>query len=478
MNATRPSPGRMRRRLAIAFALVGAVSSGMLAAGSYAVVREARMNDAADRAVVQADANLKVARATLRGDTASMNRLLDRLQTRPGFQTVPVVGGRQPADTLPVPGDLRDLVGEGNLAYRWTTVDGTRYLVVGAPAPRSQLYFFFDEQQLQDDLDQLLLILLAAWLVLALASGLVGVVLARRILAPVAEASAAARALAEGLLDTRLPGRGADEFGEWASSFNQMADALEGKIEALSMARERERRFTADVAHELRTPLTALVNEAAILREHLEQMPADAQRASRLLTSDVARLSRLVEDLLEISRLDAGAEPSSIEPVDLRRLVEAIVEANGWAGAVAVDIDVPPIASDRRRLERVLGNLIGNAITHGGGAAQVEAGTADGGVRLTVSDQGPGIPAERLESVFQRFSKGDAARGGGSGLGLAIAREHARAMGGDVVATPAPGGGARFTLVLPVAEPLPAGDGAVASPADDGTAIIIEEGKP
>jgi len=294
----------------------------------------------------------------------------------------------------------------------------------------------------------------------------------------VAEASAAARALAEGLLDTRLPGRGADEFGEWASSFNQMADALEGKIEALSMARERERRFTADVAHELRTPLTALVNEAAILREHLEQMPADAQRASRLLTSDVARLSRLVEDLLEISRLDAGAEPSSIEPVDLRRLVEAIVEANGWAGAVAVDIDVPPIASDRRRLERVLGNLIGNAITHGGGAAQVEAGTADGGVRLTVSDQGPGIPAERLESVFQRFSKGDAARGGGSGLGLAIAREHARAMGGDVVATPAPGGGARFTLVLPVSEPLPAGDGAVASPADDGTAIIIEEGKP
>ena len=472
MTAPRPAP-RLRRRLAIAFALVGAVSSGLLAIGSYVVVERARTSDAQDRALVQARANLQLARST--GSVAQLQR---RLASRPGFATVPVVDGKAQPGTLPVPADLTRLVGEGNLAYRWATIGGHRYLVVGAPSRGADLYFFFDEQQLQDDLDQLLLILLAAWLVLALVSGLVGVFLARRILAPVAEASAAARALAEGLLDTRLPGRGADEFGEWASSFNQMADALEGKIEALSLARERERRFTADVAHELRTPLTALVNEAAILREHLEQMPADAQRASRLLTSDVARLSRLVEDLLEISRLDAGAEPSSIEPVDLRRLVEAIVAANGWAGSVAVEIDVPPIASDRRRLERVLGNLIGNAITHGGGAAQVEAGTADGGLRLTVSDQGPGIPAERLESVFQRFSKGDAARGGGSGLGLAIAREHARAMGGDLLAANAPGGGARFTLVLPVAEPLPAGDGAVASPADDGTAITIEEGKP
>jgi signal transduction histidine kinase len=478
VNALRPSPGRMRRRLAVAFALVGAVSSGLLAAGSYAVVRESRMSDAVDRATVQADANLKIADATLRGDTASMTQLLDLLKSRPGFQTVPVVGGRQPADTLPVPQDLRTVVGAGNLAYQWTTVDGTRYLVAGAPSGNAQLYFFFNEQQLADDLGQLMLILLAGWAVLVLLSGLVGVVLARRILAPVAEASAAARALAEGLLDTRLPGRGADEFGEWASSFNQMADALEAKIEALSLARERERRFTADVAHELRTPLTALVNEAAILRDHLGQMPPDAQHASRLLTADVARLSRLVEDLLEISRLDAGAEPPSVQPVDLRRLVEAIVEQNGWAGAVGIDIDAPPIASDRRRLERVLGNLIGNAIIHGGGEAQVTAELLDHTLRLAVSDSGTGIAPERLGTVFDRFAKGDSARGGGSGLGLAIAREHARLLGGDVVAESTQGHGARFTLILPVSEPLPHGDGRVALVADDGTVTTTEERKP
>ena len=259
----------------------------------------------------------------------------------------------------------------GTWPYRWSTVRGHRYLVVGAPSRGAELYFFFDEQQLQDDLDQLRVILIGAWLVLAALSALVGIVLARRVLAPVGEASAAARALAEGLLETRLPNRGADEFGEWASSFNQMADALEAKIDALSLAREREQRFTADVAHELRTPLTALVNEAAILRDQIDRMSPDAQRASRMLTADVTRLSRLVEDLLEISRLDAGAEPVRAEPVDLGMLVRAVLAENGWAGSVAVAVDVPPLVSDRRRLERVIVNLIGNALLHGGGRAEV-----------------------------------------------------------------------------------------------------------
>ena len=312
MTAPRPSPGRLRRRLAIAFALVGAVSSGLLAIGSYAVVERARTTDAQDRALVQAKANLQLARSA-----ASVEQLQRRLASRPGFATVPVVDGKAQPGTLPVPPDLSRLVGDGNLAYRWSTVRGHRYLVVGAPSRGAELYFFFDEQQLQDDLDQLRVILIGAWLVLAALSALVGIVLARRVLAPVGEASAAARALAEGLLETRLPSRGADEFGEWASSFNQMADALEAKIDALSLAREREQRFTADVAHELRTPLTALVNEAAILRDQIDQMSPDAQRASRMLTADVTRLSRLVEDLLEISRLDAGAEPVRAEPVDL-----------------------------------------------------------------------------------------------------------------------------------------------------------------
>ena len=133
-------------------------------------------------------------------------------------------------------------------------------------------------------------------------AGAAGALAARRVLRPVGQASAAAHALAEGLLDTRLPVETDDEFGAWAASFNEMADALEEKIRALSEAQARERRFTADVAHELRTPVTALVGEASLLREQLERMPVEAKRPAQLMVDDVSRLRRLVEELMEISR--------------------------------------------------------------------------------------------------------------------------------------------------------------------------------
>ena len=156
--------------------------------------------------------------------------------------------------------------------------------------------------------------------ILVLLAGFVGALLARRRLRPVGQASDAARSLAEGLLETRLPVEGRDEFGSWAQSFNEMAAALETKIADLSAAQARERRFTADVAHELRTPLTALVGEASLLAEHLESMPPESRRPAELLVADVGRLRRLVEDLMEISRFDAGQESVHAETVDLGAL--------------------------------------------------------------------------------------------------------------------------------------------------------------
>jgi two-component system sensor histidine kinase MtrB len=309
-----------------------------------------------------------------------------------------------------------------------------------------ELYFFFSEQELFDDLAQLRNVLLAGVLVLALLAALVGAVLARRTLAPVARASAAAQSLAEGLLETRIPVERADEFGAWAVSFNEMADALQAKIAALSAAQERERRFTSDVAHELRTPLTALVAEAELLGEHLDRMPEDARRPAELLIADVGRLRRLVDDLMEISRLDAGAVAAAAEPVDLRALVDTIVRDRGWNGRVQVEGEGARVASDPRRIERVVANLVDNALAHGGGSAGVVVGPAS----VEVSDNGPGIPADELPHVFDRFWKGDPSRSGpGSGLGLAIARENARLLGGDVTVASEPGRGARFTFRLP-----------------------------
>jgi signal transduction histidine kinase len=466
--------GRLRRRLTIAFALVAGLSALALAAGSYAVVRQARLDDSVDRALAQTRFNLGFATEVLdagSGEQAT-TELLAAFERRGDFDTVGTAAGRNfsssvSIDYAQVPDDLRGLVQEGQLAYKRTELGGEPSLVVGGEVAGSdaELYFVFSERNLQDELAQLRTILLVGVLILALVGTIVGTILARRTLAPVGRASEAARSLAEGLLETRIPVESADEFGAWAVSFNEMADALEAKITALSEAQARERRFTSDVAHELRTPLTALVGEAELLGEHLDRMPADARRPAELLIADVARLRRLVEDLMEISRLDASSETVQHEPVDIAALVSATVGARGWRD-VRIEADDGAVAvTDPRRLERIVANLVGNAVEHGGGNVTVRVG-ANGTVE--VSDTGPGIPADHLPHVFERFYKADRARtGGGSGLGLAIALENARLLGAQLDAWSEAGLGTRFTLRLPVTKPLHDGERVVAERDDD-----------
>jgi signal transduction histidine kinase len=446
----------LRRRLTVVLALAVGLSAAALGAGSYFVVRHNLLSDSVDSSLVQTRRNLDVARAY-----RSPVKLLRAYESR-GLTAVVVRDGRVVSSfkvrLRQVPQGLRRIVDGGELGYQRTTVAGTRYLVTGGPAQGTKLYFFFSEEGLRHELAQLRNILLAGVGILVLLAALVGFVLARSALRPVARASAAARSLAEGLLETRLPVEGQDEFGAWAQSFNEMATALEAKIDALSAAQARERRFTADVAHELRTPLTALVGEASLLSDHLERMPAESRRPAELLIADVGRLRRLVEDLMEISRFDAGAESVHAEDVDVTALVSAAVRARGWEGRVTLDGNELRVRSDPRRLERIVGNLIDNALQHGGSRVDVRVGK---GV-VEVADDGPGIASEHLPHVFERFYKADEARsGGGTGLGLAIAQENARLLGGSIEVASTPGAGSSFTLRLPVAEPLPPDDGAV-----------------
>ena len=217
--------------------------------------------------------------------------------------------------------------------------------------------------------------------------------------------------------------------------------------------------------------------EAEALRSHLDAMPAEARRPAELLVGDVARLRRLVEDLMEISRLDADVEAVSVEAVRLRALVDASVRARGWEGRVAAEGDDVEVESDRRRLERIVSNLVGNALEHGGGEARVVVSANGDLAQVAVSDEGPGIAAADLPHVFDRFYKTDPARGGsGSGLGLAITREHALALGGDIEVESEAGAGSTFTLRLPiVAKSLHGRDGGVSGGSDD-RGGIEEEG--
>jgi two-component system, OmpR family, sensor histidine kinase MtrB len=477
------APTRLRRRVAVAFVLAVGVSTGVLAVGSYVVVRNARLDDSANRFMHQTVLNLRFAYTQ-----PDVRAFFDGLPARSQSSAVVVLvrGGRPQTSggvgAAQIPSELRRLVGQGRLARERVVVGGRHYVVVGGALPetQTQYYFFYDEQQMWNDLAVLRNVLALGWLVLVVLAGLGGTLFARRTLAPVAEASNAARSLAEGLLDTRLPVAGDDEFGAWASAFNDMAAALEARMADLAEARERERRFTANVAHDLRSPLTALIGEARQLQLRARELPPEFQRLTQMLVADVDRLCRLTEDLLEISRLDSKQEPAELEPVDVAKLVRGVLRAHSCSDVVELDAHDVVLMTDRRRLERIVANLIENAVTHAGVGVHVSVTHQQGQALIEVTDAGPGIPAAALPHIFDRQFKADRSRSRlGSGLGLAIARENARLLGGDITATSTPGAGANFKLRLPVAEPFLDGGSVVADPSEDaGETTSNRKGRP
>jgi two-component system sensor histidine kinase MtrB len=477
------APRRLRRRVSIAFVLAVGVATAVLAVGCYVVVRNARLDDSANRAVHQTVVNLQYANTE-----PDARAFLDDLPARGQSAAVVVVPRGAPARAsgsigpAQIPSGLRRLVGQGQLARERVAVAGRNYVAVGGalPATQAEYYFFYDEQQVWDDLAFLRNVLAIGWLVLVVLAGLGGTLFARRTLAPVADASNAARQLAEGLLDTRLPIEGDDEFGAWALAFNDMAAALEARMGDLAEARERERRFTANVAHDLRSPLTALIGEARQLQLRARGLPSELRRLADMLVADVDRLCRLTDDLLEISRLDSKQEPPELEPVDVTALVRGVLQSHACSDAVRLDADPVVLMTDPRRLERIVANLIENAATHAGVGIRVSVTRQHDQAVIDVTDAGPGIPAAALPHIFDRQFKADHSRSSrGSGLGLAIARENARLLGGDITATSTPGAGSNFTLRLPVAQSLSDGDSPVAAASEDGREVNSDpKGRP
>jgi len=463
----RPRSGGLRRRLVVAFVLVAAVSAGALAAASYLLVRQARLDGSLSTSAVKAREDLNLAANISYSEGRSFVRAYEQRGTPaififPGHPQIPSSPRLNPA----IPPALQGRVHEGQLGYQRVEVGGTAYLIVAGKVPGSaaQLYLFFDEETIQRNLDQLRDTLAAAWLGVVLIAALIGRALARRTLEPVVRASDAAKRMAGGQLDTRLAVRANDEFGKWAAAFNEMADALEAQIAALSAAQARERRFTANVAHELRTPLTALVAEASLLADQVVHLPEQSRRPVELLITDVTRLRTLVDELMEISRLDARSEPVQHRQVDILAIATALVAARGWSDLVLVDGQPLIVATDPRRIERILANLIGNAVEHSGHDVRVRTHADDDYGYVDVADGGPGIAPDHLQHVFERFYKADAARShGGSGLGLAIALENARLLGGDISVSSDVQRGSVFRLTLPLAYDglLPAAEAAL-----------------
>jgi two-component system sensor histidine kinase MtrB len=393
--------------------LVAAAVAAALAAVVFVLVRDARLRDSLQRARAEAVLDLRLAGPLLEGSTEPA-AVVETFRDERGIHVVLVEEGRtidsDPASGITIPPGLRTIAARGQLGYDRIEVAGVPTLLVGGPTPDrgAELYVAFSEAGIHDDLRELATALAIGWAAI------------------VVVAFALARVAA-------------------------------GRIATLAEAEAWGRRFTSDVSHELRTPVAALVSEASVLEEHLAGMPPDARRAAELLVGDVARLRRLVEDLTNLASLDAGRERVRTEPFDLGVLVDGTVRSRGWDGGVTIRSEPVPVTADRTRVDRIVANLIGNALEHGGAGVTVRVARDDAGAFVEVADAGPGISPEHLEHVFDRFYRADPARSGpGSGLGLAIARENARLLGGDVEVRSEPGAGSRFTFRLPdhvVAEP-------------------------
>lgn len=468
----------VRARLTVTFVALVALTAGLLGIGSYLFVERTLHQQFLEDAAAQAgfDLSVLIPAAGLPPDPTpndiADSLMLQNLQKR-GVETVVDLGdqgaaisnadlGKAQAVLDWLPADLTSQVAAGELAYAWTTVGGLPSLVVGGQAGASgtPVYFVHDATALEATLAQLRLALGVGALLLVLLALLVAQRVARGVLAPVEAASRAAERIEGGDLSARVPVNSDDEFGAWAERFNRMAAALSETIGRLEAAEAQNRRFVADVAHELRTPVAALVAEASILRDHLDALPEATRRAGELLVSDIGRLRTLVDDLMEVSRFDAGAERIALEPVDVGRLVAVVAAARLPDAAVRVPAEPLIVESDPRRLERILGNLLDNAREHADGASvEVRAGPVADALVVKVADRGPGVPDDQLDRIFDRFHKVDPSRhDGSSGLGLAIAAEHARLLGGSLTGRNRTGGGLSVELRLPVTGSLHGGD--------------------
>jgi signal transduction histidine kinase len=450
----------LRARITLTFGLGALLLSAVMSFTTWGLTRENLVRQRDDTAISRALDNAESLRKNLQSSEADVQLLLQSLPegARPLLRYESVWRATDPIDfgEEAVPPALIDTVEDGSAARMVVDVDGELGLVVGVPITDFDAYYYelTDLEELDRTLEGLGISLLGASALTTVAGGLLGFWASRRALAPLGNFSQAAEAVASGALDTRIPPTNDPDLDTIASSFNHMAQALQDRV-------ERDSRFASDVSHELRSPLMTLAASVEILEKRRDEFDERTQVALDLLVADVARFQQLVEDLLEISRFDVGAIRLHLEDVFV---TEMVIQAVGalTAGQVPVvyaeDAGEAVVRIDKRRMGRVIANLVDNAQKYAGGATRVTVDMSPDGthVLIAVEDSGHGVPTEEREVIFDRFSRG--ASGGnrgadvGVGLGLALVDEHVRLHGGRVWVEDRPDAraGARFVVELPV----------------------------
>ncbi len=480
--------GGLRVRLVVAFGLVAAVAAATTGALTFREARTGVLQQSQDAVIRQLRTQLNE-RAPEIGYPPDRSVLQD-LATEvaateaAGSRRVLVTYGELSASS--VPGDtfpeltpaLREAVASSRATVFQRVRDGERTSLVvgmsvtfGAPdqsqlASGVRVFLVVPQTAEQAYVDALVTAVERAMVPALLLAVVLALFAARGVLLPVRALRHATRRIAEGRLDTRLAVDGSDELADLSHTFNETAAALEASVAELRDMEARARRFAADVSHELRTPLAAMSAVTDVLDEDAARLDPDTATAVRLISEETVKLARLVDDLMEISRFDAGAAVLHLDEIDRAESIRRTLASRGWSGVVETRLPPPDRVRGRvdpRRLDVVVANLVGNALKHGerpvsvrlsrapAAGAVAEAAVIEAAV-IEVRDSGPGIPDDVLPYVFERFYKSDTARtrSEGSGLGLSITAENVRIHGGTVRAANHPAGGAVFTVELPL----------------------------
>ncbi len=452
-----PRPG-LRSTATIHFGLGALIGCLLLALGTYLTARHYLVTQREQEAVRQAGLDATYFAQGLLTRGANVPDVLAALSPPSGTQLVVFRDGRWYSSTLSnapdqIPASVRAGVSSGSVTYAWTSGSQGAVLAVGVPLHGGAGHFY--EVSHPRDLDATLSTL--QWvLTMFAASGTVlgamlGTYASRRLVRPLDGFARTAQAIGAGDLTLRLPPTDDPDLRGIVRSFNVMVDALDQRI-------RRDARFAADVGHELRSPLTTLSTSVDVLSARRHELGERGRTALDLVSAEVDRFGRTLEDLIELGRLDAGVESEPSVPVDAAELVRQTLLLTGRSVDVLETEPADPVdvRVDKHRMARALVNLLENADRHGDGVVAVRVRRAGGSGFIEVVDHGPGVAVADRERIFERFTRGSGERRGslpGSGLGLSIVAESVAADGGRVWCAPnADGPGVTFTIALPLVQ--------------------------
>jgi two-component system, OmpR family, sensor histidine kinase MtrB len=448
----------LRIRAAVAFGLMALVLSSSLSFAAYALVRSSLLSERQVTAQRQAFTNARLLRSRVDPLPSDMSQLLASLQVGPSGDSLLEIDRRWFSSSVEVtaaelPPEVALTVSEGSVAAQRFEHFGRPSLVVGVPinAVGAHYYEISSLTEVESTLEQLGRSLAFAAVIATVFGALLGSGLTSVILQPLRRFAEVARRISDDESTSRLDAGGDADLEPLASSFNEMLDELDERI-------QRERRFASDVSHEIRGPVAALASALSIIERRRDQLPPELVPAIDALDEQVSAFNQLVLDLLEISRFDARTAQLQAEPADLEQFCREVLAERGHDRVVVANPTGVRcrVLLDRRRMEQVLSNLCENAAHYADGATDVtiEARGPDH-VAFVVEDRGPGVDPDEREQIFARFERGAAAdlpgAPRGTGLGLALSAQHVQLHGGSIWVEDRPGGGARFVVELPLA---------------------------